>query len=155
MGKVRILRSDSDPPDAGPGEQLSVQKWFIVIVQGPCFSLWCCRSVQPQPSSGALIPTPEGTLPSDLQHGLMRPQVGTVSPYHLKQPPQDYECWIVGPETTLPTGLIAGNRNQRNKPDMPGLKRDSRLQDSTSLSELGQCIVLGVLPCRNTHDPGS
>lgn len=132
MGKVRILRSDSDPQGAGPGEvKSSKMVHFTVIAQGPCFSLWCCRSVQPQPSSGALIPTPQGTHPSDLQHVLLRPQVGTVSPYYLKQPPQDYECWIVVPENTLPTGLIAGNRNQRNKPDRPELKRDCRLQDST------------------------
>lgn len=135
---------------------------FTVIAQEPCFSLWCCSSVQPHPSSGTLIPTPEGTHPFDLQHGLFRPQVGTVSSYHLKQPPQDYECGLLDLRPLYPlvslleTGIKGTNLTGQGLKEGVGYKTQPPVRAHlTSLSELGQCIVLGVLPCRKTHDPGS
>lgn len=56
----------------------------------------------------------------------------------------------------LETGIKGTNLTGQGLKEIVGYKTQPCLRaHPTSLSELGQCIVLGVLPYRNTHDPDS
>lgn len=116
----------------------------------------CTASLQPLRDSG-YCSRGDPSHPSNLNCGLCKPKIGTLSPCHLRI--VSTELWV------LSTSLIARNRSQRNKPDRLGLKGDrwwdtrlNPLLEHTRFlpeEELDLYSVPSVLPCRSTSVQGS